>query len=82
LGTHRLSSFLGEVIGRDEASSHAFVKTRPTVVGSVYDRVLETTRILEVQVQLAVLGAVCGSGARADIGLELIEAVSNDLCVM
>jgi hypothetical protein len=49
------------------------------MVGSIEHGVLETTGVLEVQVQLAVLAAVGGGGAGADVGLELIEAVSNDL---
>jgi hypothetical protein len=49
------------------------------VVGGVNNGVLETTGVLEVQVELAVLAAVGGGGARANVGLELIEAISNDL---
>jgi hypothetical protein len=30
---------------------------------------------------LAILATVRGGGARADVRLELIEAVSNDLCL-
>lgn len=49
------------------------------MVGGVDDGVLETSGVFEVQVQLAVLAAVSGGGAGADVGLELIEAVSDDL---
>jgi hypothetical protein len=49
------------------------------VVGGVDNGVLEAARVLEVQVELAVLGAVGGDGTRADVGLERIEAISNDL---
>jgi hypothetical protein len=49
------------------------------VVGGVDDGVLEAAGVHEVEVQLAVLGLVGGVGAGADVGLELIEAISNDL---
>ena len=77
-----LSSVLGEVVRGDEVTGHALVQTSPAVVGRVDNGVLETAGVLEVQVELAVLGAVCGGGAGADVGLELIEAVGNDLRVM
>jgi hypothetical protein len=56
----RLAGILGEVVGCDEASGHAFVETRPSVVGGIYDGVLEASRVLEVEVELAVLATVCG----------------------
>lgn len=77
--SYGLASILGEVVGRDEASGYAVIKTRPAVVGSIENGVLETTGVLQVQVQLAVLAAVGRDGAGADVRLELIEAVSNDL---
>jgi hypothetical protein len=77
----RLAGVLAEVVGRDEVSGYAFVEARPPVVGCVYDGVLETAGVLEVEVQLAVLGAVGGGGAWADVCLELVEAVSDDLRV-
>tara|TARA_R110002003_G_scaffold104_25_gene8397 strand:+ start:30363 stop:30512 length:150 start_codon:yes stop_codon:yes gene_type:complete len=49
------------------------------VVGGVNNGVLETTGVLEVQVELAVLAAVGGGGARANSRPTLIEAISNDL---
>jgi hypothetical protein len=49
------------------------------VVGRVHNGVLEAAGVLEVQVQLAVLGLVGRGDAGADVRLELIEAVSNDL---
>lgn len=78
-GAYGLSGFLGEVVSGDEAARHTVIETRPAVVGGVDDGVLEAARVLEVQVQLAVLGAVGRGGARADVGLELVEAVSNNL---
>jgi hypothetical protein len=50
------------------------------VVGGVHDGVLEAARVLEIEVELAVLGAVGGDGAGTGVRLELIEAVSDDLC--
>lgn len=49
------------------------------MVGCVYDGVLETAWVLEVEVELAVFAAVGGDGAGADVGLELVEAVGDDL---
>jgi hypothetical protein len=49
------------------------------VVGGIYDRILEASGILKVEVELAVLGVVGGFGARADVSLELIETVGDDL---
>jgi hypothetical protein len=80
-GGLRLAGVLAEVVGRDEVSGYAFVETSPPVVGSIHDGVLETARVLEVEVQLAVFGAVGGGRARADVCLELVEAVSDDLRV-
>jgi hypothetical protein len=80
-GTYGLAGVLGEVVGRDEVSCHAVVETRVAVVGGVHDGVLEAAGVNEVQVELAVLGLVGGVGAGADVRLELIEAVGNDLLV-
>jgi hypothetical protein len=57
----RLAGILGEVVGCDEASGYTLVETRPSVVGGIYDGVLEASRVLEVEVELAVLAAVCGA---------------------
>lgn len=71
----RLACVLREVVGRYEAAGHALVQARPTVVGCVDDCVLEPARVLEVEVQLAVFGAVGWSRAGPDVGLEGVEAV-------
>ena len=55
------------------------VETSPAVVGGVDDGVLEATGVLEVQVDLAVLGLLGGLDAWADVGLELIETIGDDL---
>jgi hypothetical protein len=52
------------------------------VVGRVHNGVLEAAGVLEVQVQLAVLGLVGRGDTGANVRLELIEAVSNDLWSM
>jgi hypothetical protein len=77
--TYGLASILREVVGGDEAAGDALVETSPAVVGSVDNGVLEATGVLEVQVELAVLAAVCGNGAGADVCLEGIKAISDDL---
>ena len=56
----RLASVLREVVGRDEGPGYAFIEARPAVVGGVYHGVLEAAGVLQVQVELAVLAAVCG----------------------
>jgi hypothetical protein len=73
------TSILGEVVGGDEATGHTIVQTSPAVVGGVDNGVLEAAGVLEVEVQLAVLGLVGRGNAGANVRLELIEAVSNDL---
>lgn len=70
---------LREVVARDEGPGYAVIEARPAVVGCVDDGVLEAARVLEVEVELAVFGVVGGGGARADVGLELVEAVGYDL---
>ena len=75
----RLAGVLAEVVRRDEAAGYAGVETCPAVVGGFDNGVLETAGVLEVQVQLAVLGAVGGRSAGADIGLEGVEAVGYNL---
>jgi hypothetical protein len=76
---YSLPGILREVVRRHECACNALVETRPAVVRCVYDRVLEATRVLEVEVQLAGARVVCLSGAGADVGLELVEAVGDDL---
>jgi hypothetical protein len=51
------------------------------VVGRFDDGVLEAARVLQVQVEGAVLGLLRGGAARADVGLELVEAVGDDLVI-
>jgi hypothetical protein len=80
--TYGGSGILAEVVRRDEASRHSVVQTCPAVVGSIHNGVLETTRVREVQVQLAVLGFIRGFGAGANVRLELVEAIRNYLFVV
>lgn len=49
------------------------------MVGSINDCVLETTGVLEVQVDLAVLAAVGRDGSGTNVCLELVEAISDYL---
>lgn len=78
----RLTRILREVVRRDEVARHAFVESCVPVVGSVDYGVLEATWVLEVEVDLAVLAAVCGRGAGPDVCLECIETVGDDLFVV
>jgi hypothetical protein len=73
--TYGSTSVLGKVVSGDEATSDALIEASPAVVGSVNYSVLETTRVCEVQVQLAVLALVGSDGARANVCLELIEPI-------
>jgi hypothetical protein len=77
--TYSLSGFLGEVVGGEESAGDAGVETGEAVVGGVDNGILEATRVLQVQVELAVLGVVGGLSARANVGLELVETVGDDL---
>jgi len=77
-----LRSILGEVVAGDEVASDTLIQTSPAVVGGRDDGVLETTRVLEVQVQLAVLGLLARGDAGADVGLELIETVGDNLIIL
>ena len=52
---YSLCSILREVVGGQESSSDTGVETSETVIGGVYDSVLETTGVFEVEVELAVL---------------------------
>lgn len=79
--THCLGSILREEVGGQESSSDALIQASKAVVGSLDDGVLEATGVLKVQVDSAVLGAVCGGGARTNVGLECIEAVGDDSLV-
>jgi hypothetical protein len=49
------------------------------VVRAVDDGELEAARVLEVQVQLAVLGLVGRVVAGSDVGLETVETEGDDL---
>lgn len=77
--TYGLAGILREVVGGDEAAGDAIVHACPAVVGGVDNGVLEAAGVLEVQVELAVLGLLRRGDGRANVRLELIEAISNDL---
>lgn len=49
------------------------------MVGGVNDSILESTRVLQVQMDLAVLGLVGLGGLWADVGLECIKTEGNEL---
>lgn len=72
---------LREEIGCQESASDALVQPGPSVVGSVHNCVLEASRVLQVQVKLAGFGPVGLLGARAIVGLELIETECDDSLV-
>jgi hypothetical protein len=80
-GGGRLRSILGEVVGCDERSGNAGVQACEAVVCCVNNSVLEASRVLQVQMKLAVLGMIRSLCSRANVGLELIEAVRDDSLV-
>lgn len=79
LGRRRVRRRLAEEVGRVEGACHARVELRVAVVRAVDDGELEAARVLEAQVQLAVLGLVGRVVARSDVGLETVEAEGDDL---
>lgn len=86
LGAHAgrgsLAGILGEVVAGDKVAGDALVKTRPAMVGCGHDGVLEATWVLQVQVQLAGTRVVLGGDTGADVGLELVESVGDDLVII
>ena len=78
----RLPRVLREVVARQEVPCDALVQTRPPVVRRGYDGILEAAWVLEVEVELAGAGVLLCGDARADVGLELVEAVGYDLVVV
>lgn len=70
---------LAEVVGGVEGSGDAGVELSIAVVGAVNDGELEATGVLEVQVELAVLGPVGGVVVGSDVRLEAIETEGDDL---
>lgn len=78
LGSRRCRGILREVIRAVKRSRDARIHLHVAVVGAVNERVLEPAWIVERQVQLAVLGVVRHGGARADVGLEGVEAESHE----
>lgn len=52
------------------------------MVGRGHDGVLEAAGVLEVQVELTGARVVLGGDSGTDVGLELVEAVGNDLVVI
>lgn len=70
---------LGEEVGAEEGARNAGLEVGVAVVGAVDDGELEAARVLEAQVQRAVLGLLLGVVAGPDVGLEAVEAEGNDL---
>lgn len=77
--TYCSASILGEVVRRDEAACYAGVHACPSVICGGDDGILEAARVVEGQVKLAVLAVVGWGGVRADVSLERVEAVCDDL---
>lgn len=77
--THGSSGVLGKVVGRVESTSDTSLELRVAVVRGLDDGELETAGVLEVQVQLAVLGLVSGARAGSGVHLEGVETESDDL---
>jgi hypothetical protein len=79
LGGGRGAGVLREVVGAEEGACYRLVQLSIAVVGAVDDGELEARWVLEVQVQLAVLGVVRHGGARADVGLEAVKSECDNL---
>ena len=73
------SSILREVVGRVESTGDAGFQLGIAVVGRLHHRELEASGVLQVQMELAVLGPVGHRGAWADVRLEGIESKGDDL---
>jgi len=67
--------------GGEEGGGDAGLELGVAVVGRLDDGVGEAGRVLEVQVELAVLGPVLDGGAGADVGVEAVEAEGDELAV-
>lgn len=79
LGGGRVAGRLAEVVGRVEGARHARVELGVAVVRAVDDGELEAAGVLEVQVELAVLGLLGRVVAGSDVSLEAVEAECDDL---
>ena len=79
LGRGGVAGRLAEVVGRVEGAGHAALELSVAVVRAVDDGELEAAGVLEVQVELAVLGLLGRVVAGSDVGLEAVEAEGNDL---
>lgn len=78
-GAHCIFCRLREEIGRIETSRDAWVQPCIAVVGHIQDGILEPSRVLQAQVDLAVLGVVRWLGIGANVGLERVEPKGNYL---
>lgn len=78
-GTYRCCCILREKVGGVKGTRHSLVELSIPVIGRLNDGELESAGVLQIQVQLAVLGLVRSSEAWANVCLETIETKSNDL---
>ena len=76
-----LSSLSGEVVGVLLGTGDALVESGVSTVVGAEDGVLEATRVLDVQVELAVLAALGDGDAGADRGDVLVEYEGHDRLV-
>jgi hypothetical protein len=75
------SSILTEVVGTEEVTLGALLEDGIAVIGGLKDGELEAAGVAEVEVQLAVLGALVEGHARTNVGLEGVEAKGDDSAV-
>lgn len=75
----RLRSSLREEVRGDEGPCDTWIETSPSVVSRVDYGVLESTGVLQTEMDLALLGLVGLLGGRADVSLEGIKAKCHDL---
>ena len=77
-----LSSLTREVVGGLEGAGDALLDGRVTTVVGRQDGVLEAARVLEVDVELAVLALLCHADAGTDGGNVRVEDQGDDAAVV
>lgn len=68
-----------EEVGRQKVALDVLLEEREAVVDRIDDGEGEARRVVELDVQLAVLRVFREGGVRADVGLEAVEADGEDL---
>jgi hypothetical protein len=72
-------SILGKEIRGDEGPRDTIIESSPSVVCCVKACEVQAPRIVQAQMDLALLRLVCLSSGRANVGLEGIETKGHNL---